>query len=443
MFDVNRVFGRGLSDSGAGPAGCRHNSFIFNDYRGDVLSELINNSEKRVETLAEIIKELHAGKDREAVKQKLAALVRQTTTEEIAAMEQKLMSQGMTVNEIKGMCDLHAQVLGDLVQEDFQARTTPGHPVHTFHGENEAILETTRTMREVIGGLNPANMEPGVSRWRELHEQLLDVEKHYARKENVLFPYLERHGITGPSQVMWGKDDDIRVLMKSLREALSRKDVSFDEWRVVIEEIAFPMLDQIEGMVSKEEKILFPMALKQLTPEEWGAIYNDSGRFGFCLVEPAAGYEPPGTTPKEATSEAGAAIPVGVGQLAPDQLKALVDVLPVDLTFVDADDRVAFFSEGKDRIFARSPSIIGRKVQNCHPPQSVAVVERILADFRSEKQDVAEFWINLKGRFVHIRYFAVRGDKGEYLGTLEVTQDLSRLRALEGERRLLEYEGTA
>ena len=407
------------------------------------MSELINNSEKRVETLAEIIKELHAGKDREAVRQKLAALVRHTTTEEIAAMEQKLMSQGMTVNEIKGMCDLHAQVLGDLVQEDFRARTTPGHPVHTFHRENEAVLEATKVMRDVIGGVNGANLESSVAQWRELHEQFLDVEKHYARKENVFFPYLERHGITGPSQVMWAKDDDIRVLMKSLREALSRKDVSLDEWRVVIDEIAVPMLDQIEGMVSKEEKILFPMALKQLTPEEWGAVYNDSGRFGFCLVEPAAGYEPPSTTPKEEKTEAGAAISVGVGQLTPDQLKALVDVLPVDLTFVDADDRVAFFSEGKDRIFARSPSIIGRKVQNCHPPQSVAVVDRIVSDFRSGKENVAEFWINLKGRFVHIRYFAVRGGKGEYLGTLEVTQDLSHPRALTGERRLLEYEGTA
>ena len=147
-------------------------------------------------------------------------------------------------------------------------------------------------------------------------------------------------------------------------------------------------------------------------------------------------------TESEETSGS-AAISVGVGSLTRDQLKALVEVLPVDLTFVDSDDRVAFFSEGKDRIFARSPSIIGRKVQNCHPPQSVDVVERIIANFRSGKQDVAEFWINLKGRFVHIRYFAVRGDDGKYMGTLEVTQDLTQPRALDEERRLLQYEGTA
>ncbi len=176
------------------------------------------------------------------------------------------------------------------------------------------------------------------------------------------------------------------------------------------------MLDQIEEMVKKEVKILFPMALKNLTPEEWGAVYRDSARFGWCLVEPGAGYQPPSAKTGAEELSGAAAIPVGVGSLLPEQLKALVEVLPVDLTFVDSDDRVAFFSEGKDRIFARSPSIIGRKVQNCHPPQSVDVVERILADFRSGKQNVAEFWINLKGRFVHIRYFAVRSGAGEYIG---------------------------
>lgn len=407
------------------------------------MSELINNSEKRVETLAEIIKELHSGKDREAVKQKLSALVRQTTGEEIVAMEQKLISQGMSVNEIKGMCDLHSQILGDLVQEDLRARTTPGHPVHTFNLENEAILKITSAMRDTIRGLNEKTLDADLVSWRDLHDKLLEVDKHYAKKENVLFPHLERHGITGPSQVMWGKDDDIRVLMKSLRAALSKSGASFEELRVVADEIALPMLFQIDEMVKKEVKILFPMALKNLTPEEWGAVYRDSARFGTCLAEPGTGYQPPSMKAESEDLLSTTAIPVGVGSLTRDQLKALVEVLPVDLTFVDSDDRVAFFSEGKDRIFARSPSIIGRKVQNCHPPQSVEVVERIVADFRSGKQNVAEFWINLKGRFVNIRYFAVRAGDGKYLGTLEVTQDLTQPRALEGERRLLQYDGTA
>jgi DUF438 domain-containing protein len=407
------------------------------------VSELINNNEKRVEKLAEIIKELHAGKDRDEVRRKLATLVRQTTSEEIVAMEQKLMSQGMTVDEIKGMCDLHSQVLGELVEENLRARTTPGHPVHTFQRENDAILERTKKTRELIGEMNASNLDSVLARWRGLHEEIIEIDKHYARKENVLFPHLERHGITGPSQVMWAKDDEIRVMMKSLRAALAKGEPSLDSWRTVAEEIAVPMLDQIEEMVKKEEKILLPMAVKALTAEEWSTVYRDSFRFGFCLVEPGDDYRPETGQTHPGETEASAAIPVGVGHLTPEQLRALVNVLPVDLTFVDADDRVAFFSEGKDRVFARTPSIIGRKVQNCHPPQSIGVVDQILSDFRSGLQDVAEFWINFQGRFVHIRYFAVRDEAGQYLGTLEVTQDLSHPRSLTGERRLLEYERKA
>jgi hypothetical protein len=128
------------------------------------------------------------------------------------------------------------------------------------------------------------------------------------------------------------------------------------------------------------------------------------------------------------------------GAVSLEQLKAIFATLPVDITFVDAEDRVRFFSEGESRVFARPKAILGRLVQHCHPPSSVDVVERILADFRSGRQSVAEFWIDFKGRFAHIRYFALRDEKGTYLGTLEVTQDLTRERALQGERRLLQYE---
>lgn len=403
------------------------------------MSELINNTDKRVEALAEIIREIHSGKDRAEAARKLAAIVRETTSEEIVAMEQRLMSEGMTVNEIKGMCDVHSQVLGDLLQENLRARTTPGHPVHTFHAENDAILQETKRMRELLGETTEENLDSMLPRLRALHEEILEIEKHYARKENVLFPHLEKHGITGPSQVMWAKDDDIRVLLKSFRAALAKSDFSFEDWRTAAGDIALPMIEQIEEMVRKEEKILLPLALKTLTDEEWAAVHRDSPRFGFSLVEPGTEYRPEPAIEEKQGETVSAALPVGVGSLTPDQLRAMLGVLPVDLTFVDADDRVAFFSEG-DRIFSRTPSIIGRKVQNCHPPQSVGVVEQIISDFRSGRQNVAEFWISLHGRFVHIRYFAVRSEAGEYLGTLEVTQDLAPLRALEGERRLLEYE---
>jgi DUF438 domain-containing protein len=270
----------------------------------------------------------------------------------------------------------------------------------------------------------------------------MDVEKHYQRKENLLFSCLERHGITGPSKVMWGKDDEARELLHALEESLSLEAMSADEASLVAETLVEPALAAIEEMITKEERILLPMSRETLTDDEWGEIWQESPRFGFCLVEPRNGYRPP--TSKEPTKTAdlphGAAVVFPTGALDFEQLRGIFGVLPVDLTFVDADDRVRFFSEGPDRVFERSKAILGRKVHHCHPPKSVHIVEEIVSSFRDGERDVAEFWIQLHGKFVHIRYFAVRDDDGAYRGTLEVTQDLTRLRELEGDRRLLQWE---
>jgi hypothetical protein len=130
-------------------------------------------------------------------------------------------------------------------------------------------------------------------------------------------------------------------------------------------------------------------------------------------------------------------IPLNIGALSAEQIDLMLTALPVDITFVDENDEVRFFSQTRERIFPRSPAIIGRKVQNCHPPQSVDRVQRILNDFRAGERDVAEFWISMQGMFIHIRYFALRDAAGAYRGTIEVTQNIAPLRALEGERRLL------
>jgi DUF438 domain-containing protein len=191
-------------------------------------------------------------------------------------------------------------------------------------------------------------------------------------------------------------------------------------------------------MIYKEEQILLPICLERFTADEWAEIWASSPRYGWCLVEPMQGYKPVDLQGQDGTvANSGVSLPTGT--LSLEQMIAIFSTLPVDLTFVDANDRVAFFSEGPNRVFARSRAIVGRMVQNCHPPRSVEVVERILSDFRAGRQSVAEFWIQFVGRFVHIRYFAIRGEGGSYLGTLEVTQDVGPIRALEGERRLLEY----
>lgn len=408
------------------------------------MSELIDNRAHRLRTLKGIIRGLHRGEAPEQVKDRLRQLVRETDYSEIVAMEQELMAEGMPVEEIQSMCDLHSQVTREVLVQLAPRQVAPGHPVDTFRRENEALRAVTARLRETleaVGALaDDDDPERLVLAWRQGVNELMDVEKHYQRKENVLFPYLERHGITGPSKVMWAKDDEVRGFLKEMGAALQERGTAA-EWRLVAATMGKTLLDAVEEMIYKEENILLPMCLDTFTEDEWAEIWAASPRYGWCLVEPREGYRPPEAVLREAVRlPSGKAVELPTGTLTLEQLLGIFSTLPVDLTFVDDEDRVCFFSEGPERIFSRSRAILGRKVQHCHPPKSVDVVERILADFRAGRQNVAEFWIDLRGRFVHIRYFAVRDPQGRYLGTLEVTQDLTRLRTLQGERRLLQYD---
>lgn len=411
------------------------------------MSELIDNRAHRIRTLKHIIKHLHQGAAPEQVRGALTELVRETEASDIAAMEQELMAEGMPVEEIKAMCDLHSQVLRDVIVDKKERAQIPGHPVDTFRRENEAIRGVTAEMRAVIDEImaldDEADPSSHLTRLQTSFNILMDVDKHYLRKEQVLFPYLERHGITGPSKVMWAKDDEVRSMLKLLGEAFHAGEATAAEWKIIAETIAMPAIRAAEEMIFKEEKILLPISLDTLTEDEWGEVWSHAPEFGWCIVEPLTGYQPPAEVPPpqqpvDIPKEKSVRFPSG--SLTFDQLLAIFSALPVDLTFVDADDRVRYFSEGRDRIFARSKAIVGRRVQHCHPPRSVQIVEQILDDFKSRRQDVAEFWIDFRGRFVHVRYFALRDERGEYLGTLEVTQDVTHIRELQGERRLLQYD---
>jgi uncharacterized protein len=393
------------------------------------MSEIIDNRAHRVRTLKDIIQHLHAGCAPAEVKEQLAKIVRETDYSEIVAMEQELLAEGMPVEEIQSMCDLHSQVTRDVLVQLPAKPIEPGHPADTFRRENAALRDVLAKMRAALGE-SPLAL-------RQAFNELMDIEKHYQRKEHAIFPKLEAHGITGPPKVMWAKDDEVRASLKDLARALGKDAATAGE-------TAEAAMLAVEEMIYKEDRILIPMCLDAFTEEDWAEIWSASPRYGWCLVEPQEGYRPSPAVMKKGLALATAeSITLPTGTLSVDQLIALFSTLPVDITFVDADDRVAFFSEGPDRVFSRSRTVIGRKVQYCHPPRSVSIVDRILSDFREGRQNVAEFWIDFQGRFVHIRYFPLRNEKGEYLGTLEVTQDITGIRKLEGERRLLEYESAA
>jgi PAS domain S-box-containing protein len=197
-------------------------------------------------------------------------------------------------------------------------------------------------------------------------------------------------------------------------------------------------------MIYKEEKILFPMSLETLDERDWARVRKGEEEIGYAWVTPGAEWKPAvaleGLPPAPHYHRPAATIELDTGALTPGQINLLLKNLPADITFVDETDTVRYFSAGAERIFPRSPGVIGRKVQNCHPPDSVHVVNRILDAFRKGERQVAEFWIQSRGRFIQIRYFAVRDDSGQYKGCLEVSQDVSSARHLQGEQRLLDWK---
>ncbi len=407
------------------------------------MSELINNARKRKELLKHMILQLHDGAAPDAVKNQLMHLLGKIPYGDVVEVEQELIAEGLPQEEILELCDIHSAVLKGSLDQTGAKIVPPGHPVDTFKKENHALEWQIGTLRKLFESLKPImsddDLKDTVNNIRSHIHSLCDVEKHYQRKENLLFPYLEKHGITGPPTVMWGKHDETRALLKTAVEALEQsKDISSDELSGLIELSLAPAVDSVEEMIYKEENILFPMCLDTLTDEEWYHIYRQSIEIGFCLYDPTDKWQPEGVRVEESGAAVGK-IQLPSGSLNISELIAMLNTIPFDLTFVDKDDTVRFFTQGRERIFARNRAILGRKVQLCHPPSSVHIVQQILDDFHSGKQNHAAFWIEMKGRFISIEYFAMRGDSGEYLGTLEVSQDLTEKRALTGEQRLLNY----
>jgi uncharacterized protein len=407
------------------------------------MSELINNSEKRKELLKHMILQLHSGEAPEEVRKRLQELLKSVPYDEVVEVEQELISEGLPEEEVLKFCDIHTSVLEGHIDQSGAKEVPPGHPVDTFKRENRELERVAGEMMKLFDGAR-ALMDEEVRffllRLRAGMNALMDVDKHYLRKEYLVFPYLESKGITGPPKVMWGKHDEERELLKSAIEALgSAERFTKEELQTLIDLVLRPAVQGIFDMILKEEEILFPMCMDKLNDAEWYAVYEQTMDFGYCLYDPQVEWKPEGAVASEVIYGAGKSIKLSTGSFDPVEMEALFTKLPIDITFVDRSDKVKFFSHGPDRVFARNRAILGRDVRMCHPPSSVNVVEQILADFKSGKESSAAFWINFQERFIYIEYLALRGENGEYLGTIEFTQDLTRLRKLEGEQRLLSY----
>ncbi|OGO60595.1 MAG: histidine kinase [Chloroflexi bacterium RBG_19FT_COMBO_48_23] len=400
-------------------------------------------AEGRKEILKGLLKKLHEGADPEQMKEEFKRTLRDVPPTEIAAVEEELIQEGMSREEIQKFCDVHFAVIKESLDKE-KSLSPDGHPINILMEEHKMLLKFADALKGVAAEIKRASDFAAVSgqieRLDDITHNLRDSESHYVREENVLFPSLEKHGITQLPAIMWMEHDRIRDIKKRLYGLMGRRgNMAFQDFAKQLDEVALVLAEMLSSHFYKENNILFPTALQIIDENEWSDIRHQFDELGYCCFTPGLAKVTAGKGVAPAPKpEVEGMVSFETGALSGRELEALLDTLPVDVTFVDKDDTVRYFSQSRDRIFPRAKAIIGRKVQQCHPEKSVHVVSQILEDFRSGKRDAAQFWINLKDRLIYIRYFAVRKD-GEYLGCLEVTQDIKDIKKIEGEKRLLDY----
>lgn len=401
------------------------------------MSEEINNREYRQQVIKNLISELHAGKSVDEVKQTFEDAFEGVAATEIADAEKALIAQGLPVGEVQRLCDVHAAVFKGSIEDihkEIDSIQQPGHPVEVMKRENRALEKLIA--QEISPRLESDSGGNTAGELLRAMERLWQIDRHYLKKENLFFPYMERYGITAPPKVMWGVDDEIRAQIKEIQSELAQGG----DWQQTKRKIQV-VLQKITEMIFKEENIMLPMLTDVLTQDEWKHIADESREFGYCLIDDVPELNPAGKQNTQAVPQQKAepgSVMLPTGTLNSEEIIGMLNTLPIDITFVDKDDTVRYFSQGAERVFPRTKAIIGRKVANCHPPASVHIVEKIVEDLKSGKKDHEDFWIHMGEKFVLIRYYAVRSESGEYLGVLEVTQDIQPIQNITGEKRLVE-----
>lgn len=368
--------------------------------------------DRRQRKLKDLVLGLHAGEEMESLQSDFKEILIDVSATEVADMEQSLISAGeLTAQQVTALCDLHVQVFKESLDVQQTPQTTPGHPIHTYMSENREAQKLVDLLKE----------KPDDSTIEELKKIVI----HYTRLQNQLFPLLEKAGVTGPSTVMWAKQDEIREMINKLNES------NLNELLVAIEE-----------MIYKEENILFPMSLENLSEYDWGKVRFGEEEIGYSWITPGADWKPVTAIdihqvdhePESPT------INLNTGNLTQKEIDLLLRHLPLDISFVGVDEEVKYYSATDERIFPRSPAVICRSVITCHPSNSYDKVKKILTYFKEGKKDKAVFWIKMNDRLLLISYYAVRDDNGEFIGTLEASQDVTDTKSLDGERRLLDWE---
>ena len=380
---------------------------------------------ERQEKLKELMLRLHQGEKEEIIQEEFNQYFDSISPYEIQVMERNLMQEGITYEEIMRLCKIHASLMSAKVESgegmpDFEKE---GHPVMVLKKENLALrgaIDRIERLLQAYVSSKDEELLKGLKRQISLLDQF---ENHYLRKEYALFPIMESKGITAPPKVMWGVHDEIREIYKNFKQA-------FDEQADDVMDQFLAAKEELLEMIFKEENILIPMVAQAFHVDDWEKMAQDTPQYGYCIVTPEAEWKvekkPSTIQSKEEIQETGD-IPLSTGSLSLEQLDLLLNLLPMELSFVDKDNIVKYYNEGngEEKIFKRTKSAIGRDVINCHPPKSHAIVKQLFEQLRSGKKEKEEMWFKKEDKMIHVTYHAVRNAQGEYMGVLEYVQNIA------------------
>lgn len=396
------------------------------------MSEFTNNAEQRAEELANYMQGLLQGENGLQLIEKHALKTSKFIPHDIVGAFDILMDKQVSIEDLKFVSNKLFNILYQTILEYPALTPAQGSILDIYTQDNAVALANLKDMREHIKAINKQVEAVHI---RALSEKLIAFEKfflHYTVIENVVFPVLEakwkHHQCV---KLMWSFHDNIKRNVKRLVELLSAVEIDLKEFNSVCGLVFF----NVNTIILREEKIIFPMLLETLSNEEFADMLEQTIGIGL----PYAELKQAELNNKEHIFSTEDKIHLPTGVLTAEQFNLIFNHLPVDITYVDENDTVRFYSNPPHRIFPRTPAIIGRKVQFCHPPESVHVVERIVESFRTGEKDVASFWFHMGPKFILINYYAVRNANKEYKGTLEVSQEISDIQSITGDRKLLDW----
>ena len=399
-------------------------------------------SDKRVQDLLAFSMGIMSGENGKMLIEKYQEAIDNVTPHDMLALEDKQMQMGISPDMIKKDVEKIINVFSKGLERYEWQKPKEGTFLYYLMLENEAFKFKLNQIKKILRGYNRRE----TSHFQELKQELLPrfiefkpFDYHYIKKENILFPYLEEIWDSyRPLKVMWSLHDDIRRTLKEVIALLEDPSTEWSDFNPILGKY----YSLVFRMIQKEDIIIFPVATETVSDESWHEMHLQSFEYPFPFIETPE--KPQDESIKEQTDQDDLLVPgmfvAETGRMTLEQVLLVFNHLPIDITVVDENDRVLFFNKPKERFFPRSPAIVGRSVNNCHPPESVHIVEEIVETFRKGERDTAIFWIELKGRFILIQYFALRNDDGEYKGVMEVSQDATEIRKLEGQRRLLNWE---